>query len=158
MKYLCSYFPIQLLTCLPWTLPRFGRSGEAAGRTGASLRKDLSGPSLRCLFSALAHKNRPDVQAGWVRSDPVRDLSVCCSALCHSGSSEPTHSIPLSLPAQAFVGGAEEIRTPDLRRAKAALSQLSYGPTSLKRDSYYWWAMVDSNHRPRSYQDRALTG
>jgi hypothetical protein len=24
--------------------------------------------------------------------------------------------------------GAEEIRTPDLRRAKAALSQLSYGP------------------------------
>ena len=25
-------------------------------------------------------------------------------------------------------GGAEEIRTPDLRRAKAALSQLSYGP------------------------------
>lgn len=27
------------------------------------------------------------------------------------------------------VGGAEEIRTPDLRRAKAALSQLSYGPS-----------------------------
>ncbi len=26
-------------------------------------------------------------------------------------------------------GGAEEIRTPDLRRAKAALSQLSYGPS-----------------------------
>ena len=26
------------------------------------------------------------------------------------------------------VGGAEEIRTPDLRLAKAALSQLSYGP------------------------------
>jgi len=21
----------------------------------------------------------------------------------------------------------------------------------------FWWAMVDSNHRPRSYQDRALT-
>ena len=31
--------------------------------------------------------------------------------------------------AQAGVGGAEEIRTPDLRRAKAALSQLSYGPS-----------------------------
>src|SRR5215213_5567793 len=27
-----------------------------------------------------------------------------------------------------FVSGAEGIRTPDLRRAKAALSQLSYGP------------------------------
>jgi hypothetical protein len=31
------------------------------------------------------------------------------------------------------VGGAEEIRTPDLRRAKAALSQLSYGPFYLHR-------------------------
>jgi hypothetical protein len=28
-------------------------------------------------------------------------------------------------------GGAEGIRTPDLRRAKAALSQLSYGPAAL---------------------------
>jgi hypothetical protein len=83
------------------------------------------------------------------------------------------------------IGGAEEIRTPDLRRAKAALSQLSYGPlltTSLRpgvqdapprpepttlsaqyallehlRHQDRWWAMVDSNHRPRSYQDRALT-
>jgi hypothetical protein len=27
-----------------------------------------------------------------------------------------------------FSSGAEGIRTPDLRRAKAALSQLSYGP------------------------------
>ena len=109
-------------------------------------------------------------------------------------------------------GGAEEIRTPDLRRAKAALSQLSYGPllplaasgpgltalygstaSSLRIALLFsapqahtepravwsaagmlsaalpgvvlaphhrlgeWWAMVDSNHRPRSYQDRALT-
>ena len=30
--------------------------------------------------------------------------------------------------AAVAAGGAEEIRTPDLRRAKAALSQLSYGP------------------------------
>src|SRR5207302_6715591 len=35
----------------------------------------------------------------------------------------------LRRPAQVFCwGGAEGIRTPDLRRAKAALSQLSYGP------------------------------
>ena len=34
----------------------------------------------------------------------------------------------LSARAVAGAGGAEEIRTPDLRRAKAALSQLSYGP------------------------------
>jgi hypothetical protein len=30
-------------------------------------------------------------------------------------------------------GGAKEDRTPDLLRAKQALSQLSYGPSSLKR-------------------------
>ena len=29
---------------------------------------------------------------------------------------------------RSYRGGAEGIRTPDLRRAKAALSQLSYGP------------------------------
>ena len=46
-------------------------------------------------------------------------------------------------------GGAGGTRTPDPLLAKEVLSQLSYGPT--------WWAMVDSNHRPRSYQDRALT-
>ena len=34
-----------------------------------------------------------------------------------------------------LAGGAEEIRTPDLRRAKAALSQLSYGPSGVS-DEY----------------------
>ena len=120
---------------MPWTLARFGRSGEAAGRTGASLTEGPFRPeSSMSGYSALAHKNRPDVQAGWLRSGPVRGLSWCRSALRHSGSNEPTNSIPLSLPAQAFVGGAEEIRTPDLRRAKAALSQLSYGPLM-----FTWW-------------------
>ena len=82
-------------------------------------------------------------------------------------------SLPdLSALGQQVVGGAEEIRTPDLRRAKAALSQLSYGPFSAAHAAFVqstswpswspakpgqWWAMVDSNHRPRSYQDRALT-
>ena len=35
-------------------------------------------------------------------------------------------------PGASVVGGAEEIRTPDLRRARAALSQLSYGPPILE--------------------------
>ena len=47
-------------------------------------------------------------------------------------------------------GGAEGIRTPDLRRAKAALSQLSYGPGRCG------WANLDSNQGPQSYQDCAL--
>ena len=37
--------------------------------------------------------------------------------------------------APASPGGAAGIRTPDLRRAKAALSQLSYGPQRLMRFS-----------------------
>ena len=69
------------------------------------------------------------------------------------------------------VGGAEEIRTPDLRRAKAALSQLSYGPSGSETLVCHlagapgnpggprpgWWAILDSNQRPQSYQDCALT-
>jgi hypothetical protein len=50
-------------------------------------------------------------------------------------------------------------RTPDLRRAKAALSQLSYIPgfpgKHPKRG--YRWAFQGSNLRPRPYQRRALT-
>ena len=51
-------------------------------------------------------------------------------------------------------GGAEETRTPDFRLAKAALSQLSYGPLQPAPE---WWAILDSNQRPQSYQDCALT-
>jgi hypothetical protein len=34
-----------------------------------------------------------------------------------------------------FASGAEGIRTPDLRRAKAALSRLSYGPVQVQEGS-----------------------
>ena len=62
-------------------------------------------------------------------------------------------------------GGAGGTRTPDFRLAKAALSQLSYGPGCWRLGRrcrllpvlLRWWAMLDSNQRPRSYQDRALT-
>ena len=47
-------------------------------------------------------------------------------------------------------GGAEGTRTPDIRLAKAALSQLSYGPRP-------GWASLESNQGPQSYQDCALT-
>ena len=50
-------------------------------------------------------------------------------------------------------GGAAGIRTPDLRRAKAALSRLSYSPVVVAA----WWAFVDSNHGPHPYQGCALT-
>ena len=52
--------------------------------------------------------------------------------------------------------GAAGIRTPDLRRARAALSQLSYDPAQVPAATHMW-ARLDSNQGPRSYQDRALT-
>ena len=62
---------------------------------------------------------------------------ICVSSSCSGRALDNVHSRPreylLYRPRAAsrkcFVGsGAEGIRTPDLRRAKAALSQLSYGP------------------------------
>ena len=49
--------------------------------------------------------------------------------------------------------GAEGTRTPDIRLAKAALSQLSYGPGPAVAAR---WANLDSNQGPQSYQDCAL--
>ena len=51
----------------------------------------------------------------------------------------------------ARYGGAREDRTPDLLRARQALSQLSYGPDTR------WWVWEDSNLRPHPYQGCALT-
>ena len=67
-------------------------------------------------------------------------------------------------------GGDEQIRTAGLRLAKAALSQLSYIPISLKcsiskrratrspGQEPTWWAHLDLNQEPLPYQDSALTG
>ena len=48
------------------------------------------------------------------------------------------------------LGGAREDRTPDLLRARQALSQLSYGPN-------IWWVWLELNQRPHPYQGCALT-
>ena len=65
-------------------------------------------------------------------------------------------------------GGASRDRTGDLKLAKLALSQLSYGPEGayLHYHRAYrtltvlqggWWAWEDSNFRPHPYQGCALT-
>ena len=54
-------------------------------------------------------------------------------------------------------GGANRDRTDDLKLAKLALSQLSYGPVVVLRPSKEWWAWEDLNFRPHAYQARALT-
>ena len=64
------------------------------------------------------------------------------------------------------VGGASRDRTDDLKLAKLALSQLSYGPGQpdppLVRQrnpapARNWWAWKELNFRPHAYQARALT-
>ena len=64
-------------------------------------------------------------------------------------------------------GGASRDRTDDLKLAKLALSQLSYGPTAvriftdLRTDEqairHRWWAEKELNLRPHAYQACALT-
>ena len=93
----------------------------------------------------------------------LRDARVsarhCPSRLVRTNLAVPASSV-LKVPAPyrspTLHGGAAGIRTPDLRRARAALSQLSYGPPHarcLRRR----WARLDSNQGPRPYQGRALT-
>ena len=58
-------------------------------------------------------------------------------------------------------GGARRDRTDDLKLAKLALSQLSYGPDQpcqhMHGNKNAWWAWEDLNFRPHAYQARALT-
>ena len=53
------------------------------------------------------------------------------------------------------VGGASRDRTDDLKLAKLALSQLSYGP--IGSSHLRWWAEKELNLRPHAYQACALT-
>ena len=59
---------------------------------------------------------------------------------------------------QMCSGGGKEIRTPDPLLARQVLSQLSYTPIfKFSEINRFWWAEVDSNHRPHAYQACALT-
>ena len=58
---------------------------------------------------------------------------------------------------QETVGGADRVRTDDLRLAKPPLSQLSYSPRGLRSAKVRWWAWTDLNCRPHAYQACALT-
>ena len=62
---------------------------------------------------------------------------ICCSRFCFRAEQTALFNLVFSmfrtcsvlvLPTNSVVSGDEGIRTPDLRRAKAALSQLSYIP------------------------------
>ena len=126
------------------THPKAGGSGFAAGRCPGAVADFETGGD----FDFRAKQNRPAAAGRLALRCALLPL-VCCA--CYRWS------LISGSRAISVVGGAEEIRTPDLRRAKAALSQLSYDPIRLTRRSHQKWARLDSNQGPRSYQDRALT-
>ena len=66
----------------------------------------------------------------------------------------------------SITGGADRVRTDDLRLAKPALSRLSYSPrvpasfngrqSTFCRLAVLWWVWRESNSRPHPYQGCAL--
>jgi hypothetical protein len=76
------------------------------------------------------------------------------------------YGVATLLASRAKAGGADRDRTDDLKLAKLALSQLSYGPDgrcqsdfrlSPRSRSKRWWARDELNVRPHAYQACALT-
>ncbi len=78
----------------------------------------------------LTHNSRPDLADRWSASALACWLFNCRQA-CRDVS-------VLSCGPNALVGGAGGTRTPDFRLAKAALSQLSYGPPVLEVRGRRW--------------------
>ena len=96
----------------------------------------------RLLVRCRGHKKTDRALAGRLKPVPTMLLRARALALLHAGcvprslrACTVPHrallSYPIPLDRVYCLGGAEEIRTPDLRRAKAALSQLSYGPAGV---------------------------
>ena len=81
----------------------------------------------------------------------------CAEAVCVSvAAKEPLGDQQVAHPRIREDGGANRDRTDDLKLAKLALSQLSYGPVVVEIVGG-WWAWEDLNFRPHAYQARALT-
>jgi hypothetical protein len=111
-------------------------------------------------------------------------LPTEAASVKRSGPPSPRLRRTISAARAAQVGGADRDRTDDLKLAKLALSQLSYGPVmglaeqsshakaseappslsakvgvppEAREASEGWWARDDSNVRPHAYQACALT-
>ena len=130
-----------------WPLaPELWRPAKPPAGRVLRLAKDSSGPRLR-LDLCLSARISADTKIGLMRqadSLTVFTASGCQLAGCAPRCviQAPRHLAYLTAPAASALsrcanrvaGGAEEIRTPDLRRAKEVLSQLSYGPFLTRRD------------------------
>ena len=100
--------------------------------------------------------------------DRLNPLSQCQRAECKELRSDdrvsafkfviPSRNVLVASAAKA--GGASRDRTGDLKLAKLALSQLSYGPDlkiAILAARGGWWARDELNVRPHAYQACALT-
>ena len=147
------------LLCFP-SRARAGPEGRLPPAHGASARTRafpnlLKNVPLRAAASrprrADSRKNRPPPPLG----DPQAHCKVRLR-LAPQTAKKPKNTKYSQLPCgggkppNTRFGGAREDRTPDLLRARQALSQLSYGP-------FAWWVWEESNLRPHPYQGCALT-
>ena len=137
--------------------------GLAAGRWSPAGWVGHHGPEVNCAVQRAARQLCRAVGGGAAapRSArgkmPARSIRLRFPATCRSPRTPSTQR----------PGGDEGTRTPDIRLAKAALSQLSYIPAPLSstfsdaqgasHQDPLLWAFQDSNLGPFPYQRNALT-
>ncbi len=118
---------VQLVTCGRRPQPSFRLNRRPRPLTPGQ----RWGPALQPLTQYIGLTLQADVAEVRIRA---KRLFSCANpilhlALVHLSAKSIARCAALGKPWPVlFAGGAEEIRTPDLRLAKAALSQLSYGP------------------------------
>ena len=116
----CSIFTLQLLRC---ALPRFPWKGFPASLPATGVRR---WPNAKSTGPGGQTKTGLPQQAG---ERPGVNVVRLAGFPCYRGVPQILVWCPALRPGS--FGGAEEARTPDIRLAKAALSQLSYGPVFL---------------------------
>jgi hypothetical protein len=103
-----------------------------AGPVTGKSSHDLCGWRLQCTNGPLLPRRLVRVRGTLPRtqpdSRPAKNYSISLPSSDASGLSARCAGSGAEDKCWSSRGGAEGIRTPDLRRAKAALSQLSYGP------------------------------
>ena len=112
-------------------------------------------PGLPAGWRASRRASPPNTRFGagvHLEAVPLMELPAWCGPTRKHQTSFITRSTPLSrggilpvpslFPDRRFAGGAGGTRTPDFRLAKAALSQLSYGPTAVL------WVVGDGGLEP----------
>ena len=123
----CSIFTLQLLRCAS---PRFPWRSFPASLPATGVGRWPSAKRLAEFdWTRRTNKNRPATASrftAWSERGAVSWFPLLCRCPSDSCFRNTVWRSALRL---SWIGGAEEARTPDIRLAKAALSQLSYGPS-----------------------------